>query len=182
MSPQILQLSKLEILDLSKNRITSIPEGIRKLSSLKFLAVARNKITRLPLALGDMPSLSKLKFDENPIVFPPLEEILRPTSSRGQASAETGEEKDVCQKVKRYLKQQSMRERLVGKATNGDEDTKYTLHNLVIQYVAFANHHIVKAMSRRHVHLGVCKRAGDFRSVPASVEQRAFWTSRSAHR
>ena len=35
---QVLQLSKLEILDVSKNRITAIPEDIKKLTSLKFLA------------------------------------------------------------------------------------------------------------------------------------------------
>ena len=63
---QILQLSKLEILDLSKNRLVSIPEDINRLSSLKFLAVARNRITKLPLAIGDMNSLGKLKFDEKP--------------------------------------------------------------------------------------------------------------------
>lgn len=121
---QVLQLSKLEILDLSKNRITSIPEGIKRMTSLKFLAVARNKIERLPLALGDMPSLSKLKFDDNPIVFPPLDEVLKPTSAHPPFSAEVGEEKDVCQKVKKFLKQQSLRQRMLGSSTNGDDETK----------------------------------------------------------
>lgn len=121
---QVLQLSKLEILDLSKNRITTIPEGIKRMTSLKFLAVARNKIARLPLALGDMPSLSKLKFDDNPIVFPPLDEILKPMSAVTPLSAELGEEKDVCQKVKKYLKQQSLRQRMLGNSANGDDEAR----------------------------------------------------------
>ena len=121
---QILQLSKLEILDISKNRIASIPEGIKRMTSLKFLAIARNKITRLPLALGDMPSLSKLKFDDNPIVFPPIDEILKPMTGILPLSAELGEEKDVCQKVKKFLKQQSLRQRMLGAAANGEEEAK----------------------------------------------------------
>lgn len=107
---QVLQLTSLEILDLSKNRIVSIPEGIKKMTSLKFLAIARNKITRLPLALGDMPSLTKLKFDENPIEYPPAE-VLRPQSDRTPLTIESGE-KDICQQVKRWLKAASTREKL----------------------------------------------------------------------
>lgn len=121
---QILQLSKLEILDLSKNRITTIPEGIKRMTSLKFLAVARNRITRLPLALGEMPTLSKLKFDDNPITFPPLDEILKQTSAHPAISAEVAEEKDVCQKVKKFLKGQAMRQRLLGNPTNGEQEAK----------------------------------------------------------
>lgn len=94
------------------------------MSSLKFLAVARNKIARLPLALGDMPSLSKLKFDDNPIVYPPLEEVLKPESGHPFTGAEVGEEKDVCQKVKKFLKQQSLRQRMLGSSTNGDDESK----------------------------------------------------------
>lgn len=111
-------------MDISKNRITSLPEGIKGMTSLKFLAVARNKITRLPLALGDMPSLSKIKFDDNPIVFPPLDEILKPASGQPPLSAELGEEKDVCQKVKKFLKQQSLRQRMLGGPANVDDEIR----------------------------------------------------------
>lgn len=117
----MLQLSSLEILDLSKNRIVSIPEGIKNMTSLKFLAVARNKITRLPLALGDMPSLSKLKFDENPIEFPPPD-ALKPAVNHVNSSIEAEKEKDVCQQVKRFLKAASLRERL---RAHSEEDLRY---------------------------------------------------------
>ena len=115
---QVLQLSKLEILDLSKNKIVGVPEDIKKMTSLKFLAVARNRITRLPFALGDMTSLSKLKFDENPIEFPPPD-ALKPSPERSISALEAEKEKDVCQRVKRFLKAAALRERL--KPTSEEE-------------------------------------------------------------
>lgn len=114
-----MQLSKLEILDISKNRIVAIPEGIKRMSSLKFLAVARNRITRLPLSLGEMASLSKLKFDENPIEFPPPEALKLQKEKAG--TLETEKEKDICAQVKRYLKQAALRERLM---SHSDHETR----------------------------------------------------------
>ena len=95
---QILQLSSLEILDLSKNYVTTLPEDINRLSSLRFLAISNNKVTRLPLAIGDITSLGRLKVDGNPITFPPPE-ILQP--SRDQTTTSS----DVCQNVRRFLKE-----------------------------------------------------------------------------
>lgn len=117
----LLQLSKLEILDISKNKIVAIPEDIKRMSSLKFLAVARNKITRLPLAIGEMATLSKFKFDENPIEFPPPD-VLRPQTARDGASQGMEQEKDVCQQVKRFLRQASLRERLM---SHSEDDVRY---------------------------------------------------------
>lgn len=108
---QVLQLSSLEILDVSKNKIESIPEDIKNMTSLKFLAIAKNRITRLPLALGDMATLSKLKFDENPIEFPPPE-ALKPSKDRAGPNREAEKEKDVCLLVKRYLRQCATRAKL----------------------------------------------------------------------
>ena len=117
----ILQLTKLEILDISKNKIVAIPEDIKRMSSLKFLAVARNKITRLPLAIGEMATLSKFKFDENPIEFPPPD-VLRPQSARGGGAQGLEQEKDVCQQVKRFLRQAALRERLM---SHSEDDVRY---------------------------------------------------------
>lgn len=119
----MLQLSSLEILDISKNKIISVPEDIKNMSSLKFLAVARNRITRLPLALGEMNSLNKLKFDENPIEFPPPE-ALRPQEDRFVTSIEYEQEKDICQQVKRFLRQAALREKL---RTNSEEDLRLAM-------------------------------------------------------
>lgn len=122
---QVLTLHKLEILDISKNAIDSIPEDIKKMTSLKFLAVARNQIKRLPYALGEM-NLVKLKFDENPIEFPPPE-ALKPSKDPTNSSIESEKDKNMCQQVKRYMKDAmkataAMRE---GLQTNSDEDVRY---------------------------------------------------------
>jgi Leucine-rich repeat (LRR) protein len=118
----VLQLSSLEILDISKNKIISIPEGIKNMTSLKFLAVARNRITRLPLALGDMTSLSKLKYDDNPICFPPPEALQAAANNVLNSSIDAEKEKDVCFQVKRFLKAAALRERL---RTHSEEDLRY---------------------------------------------------------
>lgn len=114
---QVLSLPKLEILDISKNAIESIPEDIKKMTNLKFLAVARNQITRLPLAIGEM-NLVKLKFDENPIEFPPPEALKPSTLS----SVESEKDKDMCQQVKRFMKTAAMRQRL---RTDSSEDLRF---------------------------------------------------------
>ena len=107
---QILQLSNLEILDLSKNSITSIPEDINRLSSLRFLAISNNKVTRLPLAIGDMTNLGRLKVDENPIIFPPPE-IFKPSRDKTASRADVQRSSDVCQNVKRFLKETANKEK-----------------------------------------------------------------------
>lgn len=121
---QVLQLKKLEILDLSKNQIREIPEEIKSMTSLKFLAIARNQITRLPLSLGEMNSLQKLKFDENPIEFPPAEALGPPEEEMTQAQIAM-KDRDGCQRVKQYLrtqKAQAMRAKL---RTTSEEDLRY---------------------------------------------------------
>ncbi|KAK3673747.1 RAM signaling network component [Recurvomyces mirabilis] len=116
-SREVLRMRSLEILDVSKNHITFIPESIKGMTSLKFLAVIKNEITRLPYALGDMPSLTKLKFSENPLEFPPAHVYEEEAMSAESSPKE--KERDVCQLVKRYLKAASLRERL---RTNSEED------------------------------------------------------------
>lgn len=107
---QVLSLSRLEILDISKNAIDGIPEGIRGMTNLKFLAVARNQIRRLPLALGEM-NLVKLKFDENPIEFPPAD-ALKASVDRTARMIDSEKDKDMCQHVKKYMRVAAMKESL----------------------------------------------------------------------
>jgi Leucine-rich repeat (LRR) protein len=66
----VLQLSSLECLDMSRNRLRAIPSDIWKLGSLKVLSVEDNRIRGLPIVLGTMANLSTLKYDNNPIMFP----------------------------------------------------------------------------------------------------------------
>jgi Leucine-rich repeat (LRR) protein len=158
----------LEILDISKNSIDSIPEDIKKMTNLKFLAVARNQIKRLPLALGEM-NLVKLKFDENPIEFPPAD-VLKPPTDRTMADSE--KDKEMCQQVKRYMKTAAMREKL---RSTSEEDLRYARipphpPRWLVHLPMRAD--LVKAPWRLHVRQGAWSPAVDFLSDPASVESR----------
>lgn len=98
-------LPLLEILDLSWNKITSIPEEISKLSSLRVLSVIQNRIDELPLALSDMGNLQILKFAGNPLRYP-LRRIVESSEAEISHSVMTDNEKEVAitAELKRFLK------------------------------------------------------------------------------
>lgn len=62
-----MELSRLEILDLSRNKIECLPDDIAKMASLKVLAIQKNKIQHLPLCISEMTALLALKIDGNPL-------------------------------------------------------------------------------------------------------------------
>lgn len=90
------------------------------MSSLKFFAFAQNKVERLPLALGDMNSLTRLKLEDNPLEYP-AREIHTPSDT---SVHDWEQDKEVCTKVKRYMKTALMRERLMAPSK---EDPGYLL-------------------------------------------------------
>ena len=90
------------------------------MNGLKFLAASRNRLTRLPLALGEM-NLVKLKFDDNPIEFPPPDALKAP-ADREASMLESEKDKDVCQRVKKFMKAAALREKL---RTNLEDDLRY---------------------------------------------------------
>jgi Leucine-rich repeat (LRR) protein len=94
-----LQLASLEILDLAKNKLRSLPDEIRSLTSLKVLAVPRNRIERLPTCLGEMSRLCVLKVEDNPLQFPPYE--LCVPDDRGETQEK--EALKVTNRIKRFL-------------------------------------------------------------------------------
>ncbi|KAK3656365.1 RAM signaling network component [Elasticomyces elasticus] len=97
------------MLDISYNRISSIPEGIKNMTSLQFLAMACNKITRLPLAFGEMSRLYKLDVDKNPLEFPPMDTLMD-LQERVGSSIESEQER-VCDLAKRFLKVPALKPR-----------------------------------------------------------------------
>ena len=61
----------LEILDLSDNKFSKIPESISKLKHLKIVFFANNEFTEFPSQLANCPSLSMIGFKANKIEFVP---------------------------------------------------------------------------------------------------------------
>ena len=69
---EILDLADtLEVLDLSRNRLDSLPEDFGRLKKLKILFLSENRFTEIPGVLSDCPSLTMIGFKSNYIsVFP----------------------------------------------------------------------------------------------------------------
>jgi len=59
------QLSKLEILNVSGNRLEELPQGVMELSGLKALHAGGNRLQSIPCRLGDMLSLEILYLGGN---------------------------------------------------------------------------------------------------------------------
>lgn len=63
-------MENLEILDLSKNQITSFPVEPGQLSNLKVLSLTHNRIYTLPSYLTTFDNLKVFKVASNPIEWP----------------------------------------------------------------------------------------------------------------
>lgn len=72
----ITDCKKLEILDLSANRLSAIPRiDIIQLQNLKVLSLKENRFKYLPPSIGDLPHLNLIEVADNPLVVPSLETI-----------------------------------------------------------------------------------------------------------
>ncbi|KAL7748370.1 hypothetical protein RI367_006332 [Sorochytrium milnesiophthora] len=70
--PSVCTLSSLETLDVSRNKITQLPNDLQQLgNSLKTLVLSHNAVARIPQFVAHMGQLRVLKADHNPLVFPP---------------------------------------------------------------------------------------------------------------
>lgn len=107
---QILEMTSLEILDVSRNKLRSIPPKIANLTSLKVLAIAKNKIEELPVCLGEINSLQVLKIDGNNLTFPPPEVC---TIRNNAPSPANENERDavIATQVKRFMRQHASKEK-----------------------------------------------------------------------
>lgn len=86
---EILELADtLEILNLSGNRLSELPEDLARLRKLRILFCSENEFRHLPAVLGDCPALEMIGFKANRIetvdtrAFPPLLRWLILTDNR----------------------------------------------------------------------------------------------------
>ena len=63
-------MPSLEILDLSKNRISAFPEQPGRLVNLKVLSLTNNKLYALPEYIADFEGMTVFKVDNNPLEWP----------------------------------------------------------------------------------------------------------------
>jgi hypothetical protein len=74
--PEIFGLADtLEVLDLSGNALTELPDDLGRLKALRILFCSGNRFTRLPPGLGDCAALSQIGFRGNRIDDLPAESL-----------------------------------------------------------------------------------------------------------
>lgn len=103
-------MTSLEILDVSRNKIRSIPTKIANLASLKVLAIAKNRIEELPVCLGEMNSLQVLKLDGNQLVFPPPD-VCTIKSNAPSPANENERDAVISTQVKKFMRQHASKEK-----------------------------------------------------------------------
>ncbi|WP_111980220.1 leucine-rich repeat domain-containing protein [Algibacillus agarilyticus] len=69
----------LEILDLSKNQLSSLPDDLHRLTKLRILFCSDNVFTALPACIGQCPKLEMIGFKANQIKDVPAESLPRDT-------------------------------------------------------------------------------------------------------
>lgn len=73
---EILELSDtLEILDLSGNRLSDLPDSFARLENLRILFLSGNRFTEVPRVLGRMPKLEMVGFKSNAISLVPEDSL-----------------------------------------------------------------------------------------------------------
>lgn len=65
----------LEVLDLSGNRLSSLPDDLHRLHRLRVFFASSNRFTELPTALGPCPQLEMVGFKANRIAHVPAEAL-----------------------------------------------------------------------------------------------------------
>ncbi len=70
--PEVFDLADtLEVLDLSGNRLSALPDDLHRLHRLKVFFASSNRFTELPAELGDCPQLEMVGFKSNRIAHVP---------------------------------------------------------------------------------------------------------------
>lgn len=76
-------LTHLQRIDLSKNQIKGLPDGVGNLTSLKYFNLSKNQIATLPATFGNLRSLKHLDVSNNPLAQK-FSELLGPCQNESQ--------------------------------------------------------------------------------------------------
>ncbi len=109
---QLLQLDQLQILDLSRNKIQTVPEDIGNMTALRVLSVQHNRLENLPHCLADLSTLQILKVAGNPLLVP-LKRVAEGKEGNTVPSLLTDNERDafLTTNIKNYLRKAAIPER-----------------------------------------------------------------------
>lgn len=104
-SSQVFKLPLLEILDISRNKVSKISDEVRKLTALRVFSIMQNRLDDLPLGLADMNKLQILKVAGNSLKYP-LRRVLETKEAEVASLSMTVTEKEVAvtAELKRFLK------------------------------------------------------------------------------
>ncbi|KAK6456810.1 RAM signaling pathway protein-domain-containing protein [Scheffersomyces xylosifermentans] len=91
----IKEFESLEILDLSSNRLYTLPSSLNQLQHLKIISIGDNRFKYLPPVLCELRALNLLEVADNPLVLP-AQELIK--SFQNQHS-----ESDWIEELKSYL-------------------------------------------------------------------------------
>ena len=107
---QICRLPQLEILDLSRNKLTRVPDEIKEMKTLRVLSLLSNYIGEIPSCVGFLDSLRILKLTGNPLRGN-LKKIVDgndiASSPPLTALADNEKEAIVTRKIKNFLKSEA---------------------------------------------------------------------------
>lgn len=103
-------MKALEILDLSRNNISTIPSEVSRMGLLRVLSLADNIISEVPLFFGHMETLQILKLLGNRLVKQEILNIIgrsmEPVSPSLQGLSENRRDQAVTRMLKEWMRRQ----------------------------------------------------------------------------
>jgi hypothetical protein len=105
-------LPKLQILDISRNKLSRVPEEIKNMKALRVMSIMHNSIESVPLVIGSIENLHIFKIGGNPL-NKALQSILDESDASPPAGSSTNDDNErsalLTHKIKEYLRSEAAR-------------------------------------------------------------------------
>lgn len=79
--PEIGHCTNLRILQLKTNELSTLPAELGRCTLLEKLDLAHNMITQLPVEMGQLTNLKLLDLEYNSLIFPPRKKVAEGTEA-----------------------------------------------------------------------------------------------------